>query len=223
MKTVRFPRLVANHFNTFEVCQWFNGGGIDRIHDYWNEVFDTPTADLTYHNMSAVPAYDYNDFSHIIYQVTQWPRTNFLCPVTNEIKQYWDIVNNKEVLNYLEKNKITIDDFNDSLIKEYVQRIQKFLQHFENNGIKPYVWIWTNDIPQYFINNEYFKDKLIYLEYKNKLYDSYENMFEANRSDSLQISEDYDNFIVPPKDYHPSKKTQQIIANSIIKKLEKNT
>ena len=36
----------------------------------------------------------------------------------------------------------------------------------------------------------------------------------------MTIKYDFDNFVDPPKDHHPSLKCHNIIANSIIKKIE---
>ena len=40
MATLRFPRLVANHFNTFESFKISNGGSEDETFDFFHTIFN---------------------------------------------------------------------------------------------------------------------------------------------------------------------------------------
>ena len=41
LKSVRYPRLVANHFNTFEAFKTVNGGSEDETFDFFKNIFKT--------------------------------------------------------------------------------------------------------------------------------------------------------------------------------------
>lgn len=100
IKKNRFARKIADHFNTFELTQPFNGGSIDSIIDWWRECFyqqspHTKFSDekqntidpkkydphcfhvwkTSHHHRNLIPSYDFSEVSDIIFQVTWWNRS----------------------------------------------------------------------------------------------------------------------------------------------------
>ena len=69
--SLRFPRLVANGLNTFEVCKddvgqlLGNGGSEDETFDFFNHIFNVERK------------FSYQDFSHMIIQLTNPYRSYF--------------------------------------------------------------------------------------------------------------------------------------------------
>ena len=74
MKSVRFPRLIANHFNTFEVCQNYNGGANHAAVEYWEKTFNDSVSTSKYCHHHGQQTYFFKDFEFIIFQLTQWGR-----------------------------------------------------------------------------------------------------------------------------------------------------
>ena len=74
IKSIRFPRLVANHFNTFEFVHKQNGGSNqDRI-SFFKEYFGEIPKDYLFGNSDLDDKIYYDEVSVLIFQVTQWSR-----------------------------------------------------------------------------------------------------------------------------------------------------
>lgn len=231
MKSKRFPRLVANHFNTFEMCQPFNGGAPFSVNGWWENAFSQNSDTFTeYVHTTPGPSksilsmgpdknhyeqlYDYQDFSHIIYQFTQWQRdTSF---IKNE--PHGHIFGTDEYNDWLIEHNWTHDDYVDAAKKKVIDDSIILLEKFRSNGIKVYVTVWPEELISYVKNNPWFDDKLIEFDYKGTHYSNIYEMMLYNKE--LLISTDYDNFEEPPQDHHPSLLCHQILAEHIIKKME---
>ena len=79
---------------------------------------------------------------------------------------------------------------------------------------------WTNDYMDLILEDDFMKNILVKLDYENKTYNSIYDLLDNNKF--LEISNDVESFNGNPPvgDYHPSKLCHQIIADSIINKLE---
>lgn len=232
MKSVRYPRIVANHFNTFEICQPFNGGSTTAIFNHWNPRFksmtdtSTPEAGLTNND----PKYDYEDFSCIIYQATQWTRTQspaklFLDENNNpQSKSHIETMRHPDFLDWLEKENITLDDYIHSGKQNDINNIKDFLKKFEDNGIKAYILTWPAEMVPYITADTWLNERFITFNYRGLSYTNIEDMMgEPNDHmlhPELTINTDRNNFIDTPDDHHPSLKCHRVIAENIIKRLE---
>ena len=100
--TFRYPRLVANHFNTYEIVRPRNGGANDNTVKYWSSCFNAVRnpqefpviessaydySDRSYDNCSLhelkkihpewfdqIRKIDKCDISHLVFQFTHWTR-----------------------------------------------------------------------------------------------------------------------------------------------------
>lgn len=230
MKKIRFPKLVADHFNTFEVCQWFNGGGIDRINNYWLDRF-VEENDTLYHIDNHEKKYQYQDFSHIIYQCTQWERMMCRDPITESIMPYNHILSNhtKAFMKWLDLKNISLQEYENNLIEKHMTLVKNFLHHFENKGIKSYIFTWPANLVKYIKNDPWLNERFIEFSYKNKCYSNIEDLMGPTHLENhevenpeLIIFRDLEYFETPPADLHPSPKCHKVIADCIIKKIEKN-
>lgn len=98
----RYPRLVANHFNTYELVRPRNGGSNDNNIEYWTKCFnaerypqmipciqssaydysmrhydDMPFNEIRYQQpewFDEIRKIDKEDISHLVFQLTQWTR-----------------------------------------------------------------------------------------------------------------------------------------------------
>lgn len=228
--TLRFPRLVANHFNTFEIVQRSNGGEDNRSIYFIKEV-------LNIHQTNHESDYkcDFDDIEYVIIQTTQPHRSSFeftfdgkkrFYSFVNEEETYFscdkygwkEVKNEKEkFLLWLENNDYTIDDALILTINRILQRFKSLAEYLETKNIKTKILSWTDDYINLIKNDDYFNDKFIELNYDNKKFDCIDDLFEYDKT--LRITHDPEKKI-EVEDDHPSKKCHQVIANSIILNLE---
>jgi hypothetical protein len=218
MKSVRFPRLVANHFETFELVQPFNGGATYSILDWWNSSFEKEKNAL---QDLPTSRYDYSDVSHVVYQCTQWHRSNAIPKFNGQASHYTYYTTHKELfLKWLDENNLSLDEYFEMAKQQDINDIKTFLQNFENHGIKTSILTWPDDMVTPILNDSWLKERYIDFEYEGNKYGSIESLIQSNRY--LEIIKDYNSFLYPdtPKDGHPSLKCHKIIAENIIRKLE---
>lgn len=228
LKSVRYPRLVAHHFNSFEICQPFNGGSTPTIISWWENCFknDGPLR-KSISGITNNPRYDYQDVSHVFFQFTQWGRSHSLfVPIVVEDGSYtakvthFGTINDTNFKSQLIEHGMTIDDYIDNAIKGDLEDVKNFLMSLESKGIKTYVLSWPHDVVEYLRKDEWFNKRFISLFLNNVEYGSMEKLMESKKS--LTIKTDTDSFEVPPIDHHPSLECHKIVADNIIKFLENN-
>jgi len=238
MKTVRFPRLVASHFDTFELCQPWNGGAPNTVNKWWRERFkhssdsfeewphtSGPTKSIVEWNDASFKnqLYDYQDFSYIIYQFTQWGRNPSYYKVDKNgdpINSHGEVMGSQEFRDWLITQNMTIDEYTHNAKEQIITDTVDLLQTFESNGVKVYVMVWPDELIDYVKNNTWLNDRLIEFNYKNE---HYSNIYELMRcNDELKIDSDYDSFEEPPKDHHPSLLCHKVMADHIIKRIERD-
>lgn len=222
--SIRFPRLVANHLETFEVCKedigklHGNGGSEDETFAFFDYLFNVERK------------FCYNDFSHIIIQLSNPYRNYFefeLHGVTYKTKisnTYLyngiddDIVGSKEFDEYCNLNNYTIDDIQElHLIKQH-KRLKERVIFYNRKGIDVKIICWFHDVISSSVNDDFLKSKIIKFKNKNKEFGTIMSLMESE--DEMVIEDDFKknkNLLV--LDRHPSKLCHQIIANSIINNL----
>lgn len=221
MESVRFPRLVANHFKSFELCQPFNGGASYSIHEWWNKSFlpkDNPTKNKANFDYT-IPTYNYSEVSHVFYQFTQWHRaqSNFRPdghPITH--CDAWQSVGFND---WLTTQGITLNEYERRSRKKEIEDVKEFLMNFSDRGIKVYVMSWPTDIVTDILEDPWLSSKFIKFDYKGHEYSNIEEMM--NTYPELTIVHDSEHFDQCPLDHHPSLALHQVIADSIIEHLEK--
>jgi hypothetical protein len=234
-ESVRYPRLVANHFNSYEIVHPENGGANDVIVEYWKNCFTNreKDAEILTEAHGIVPAkveqIEYEEVSHVVFQLTQWMRDLYEIEYEGEkinlpIQKYW--VNNpnldrpyKDIFEkYMEKTGEDFSDLNESLQRKALNNIKEFLMGCEDRGIKTYILSWPHEFIKLLEKDEWIKERWITFNYEGKNYECIEYLNKNNPE--LEIYKDYASFKVPPQDSHPSLKCHQIIAENIIKFIE---
>ena len=222
MESVRFPRLVANHFKTFELVHPVNGGSHQVAMSWWEKSFSgEKEKSFNFDNFNI----DYSDISCLIFQCTQWHRNffdfefqgkqyNIACHKVYE-KPYSEIFSK-----WLLEQNLSLTEWENLHIKNNIDMIKPFLQEVERHGIKTVILTWPEENVEYIKNDDWLNKRFMRIEYKNKIYDSiYQLMWDKGNND-LVISTDYENFEVTPQDKHPSLKCHQVMAENLIKHLE---
>jgi hypothetical protein len=242
---IRYPRIVADHFNTYEIVHPRNGGTNQQIVEYWSRTFGfmPPTEYVR------STAYDYRkaqgnetirtnpdwfdrispinpeDISHAVFQITEWSRETFVLStprgnVEVPMSQTHIEENSESYLKYLTSREITIGRHNDEIIASSLNNVKSFLQNLENAGVKTYITTWSWNFPEFISKDPWLNERFIKFQYRNNEYTCYERLMNDNPE--LVLSKDIVNFIVPPQDSHPSLACHQLVAKHIIDRIEKD-
>jgi hypothetical protein len=221
-KTLYFPRLVANHFNTFEVSMIQNGGAEATSVDYLKVAFGLMGCNSNY----LTDTYSFSEIEYIVLQTSQPQRNTYHYDYINsdgsvdtcEFRTFSPETHDKFYRYLVEQKKCTLDEWYAEHCKDWFQKIKKELQFYESKGIKTFILNWETDYIPFYKNDEWMHDRLITFEYNGNRYDTIRTMMNANRH--LHINSDYEHFEITPKDHHPSKECHTIIADAVIKKIE---
>ena len=122
----------------------------------------------------------------------------------------------KLFIEWLIQNNLTLDEWQDSFYKERTKLLKKELIKYEENGIKVRLLIWIDKNYDYMKDDVWFTDRIIKLDYKDG-YNTIQKLMSENNE--MMISTD-DTFEPRIEDNHPSKRCHEVLAKSIIKKIE---
>lgn len=221
LESVRFPRIVSNYFDTFELVCINNGGANHTTMNNWG---DNLNHSIEWHKVyqGAFPAYHPSEISTLVCQVTQWTRSPVIINHADKIygpMQYMDMFNEKIFIKWLDNNNLSLDQYIDRVRVEEILKLKSFLQEIENKGIKVAIHAWPSNIVDIIKTDSWLNERFIEFLYEEKIYSNIEQLMEENNS--MSISTDYDFFITPPSDHHPSLKCHRVIADNIINFLKK--
>lgn len=214
---IRFPRLVSQEFEMFEITRLNYSGNDEDSIDFINYIFDFNSVRPQW----STEHYKYDEVKYIIFQTSRPERCQYI--IDNNRIRITDDENH--VYEILKKYHFTdFDDYEQKLTTQLFGRIKKTFTYYENKGIIPLIFNWSNHYNQLIEDDEYMSQRKIRINYNNKEYKSLIDITDID--ESLLIYKDHEYFGQnPPLDYHPSKKFHRIIADSIIEKIrfiEKN-
>jgi hypothetical protein len=244
--TIRFPRLVANHFNTFEVCKKTNGGSDVTSLMFLKKLFDKyeePVNDLIKSSSWLTEEnYYFDDIEYVIFQMTQPYRSGFKfiykgkdyfvypTPPFNNVSIIHEVLEDGSqhplkngvddiFFKWLDENNYTIQDYLDLHMNHFNNEIKNYLGYLEANGIKTKVLFWVNDLSMLF-DDDFYKERHILLEHEGKTYKTI-NDLQISCKERFVIKNDKQGFggEVPENaltDLHPSKYCHEVIAKNVI-------
>jgi hypothetical protein len=220
-ETVRFPRLVADHFNSYEFVHPENGGCNQGSVHWWKNAFKNPGARIS--NLP-VPQIEYNEISYLIFQLTHWNRDVFQFKSDGdqiERQPFFLLENEKQYrdkfFKWLDSQQTSLDTCIENFIQSELDKVKQFLQECEEQGVKTLILTWPSEYPTYIEKDPWLRERFVTFDYNGKNYDHLEKLMNEER---LNISQDFNFFIEPPKDGHPSLLCHKIIADSIIRFIE---
>lgn len=226
-ESFRYPRLVAKHFNTFELCQPFNGGSNTTILDYWEKTLDNSSTDECYkitHKGYHGPKHRLDDIGTFIFQITNWSRSDIT--ITCKDKTYgpmqrWVLFSENQPLffEYLDETGLSIERYFLDSKRADLHMIRDFLFKLEAQQIKVYILCWPEDLVEHINQDHWLSQRFIKLNYQNQEFSSIENLMDKHPVMSIQGDTEF--FEVPPFDGHPSLKCHRVIADSIISHIER--
>jgi len=213
----RFPRLVANHFNSWEFVRKDYSGDDENSIGILNHIFQIESPIKYLEQVK----FDFDDISHVIFQTSYIDRCPYIYNQETKERKRLDHIDEKYVVNtLLEWGFDNVEDYYKALKLQWYNEIKKIFLLLESKGIKCYIISITNDYLNFIENDLYMKDKLIKITYENKIFNTIIDLF--NYDEKLMIINDTDVLETPPTDLHPSLKCHKILSKSIIEKIEKN-
>ena len=221
-----YPRLVANHFNTFEAFKNANGGSEDETFKFFKFVFEekSSTADhISYEK------FNHHDFDYMIIQLSQMWRNKFFYD-KNDLTKFINVSLHNlselekrypDFLEWFYNSDETFDDCYETMIEQQFLRLKNEVMFYEEKGIKVRILSWQNELVKPILNDPYLSERYIKLKYKNKEHKTIESLQREHKN--MVIESDFDNFVgTPPLDHHPSKLCHQVIAENIINNIQKD-
>lgn len=222
-ETLRYPRLVANHFKTFEVLKNSNGGSEDETFQFFEKIFNDPDKTRVEPHVS-YDRYVYEDFSYMIVQLSVVYRNKF--EFEFEGKNHFTNsppingwADTSKLEKWMELNNYSVEDWSNELKRLQYERLLKELKFYESKGIKTRVLSWQDDLISHIKNDTFLNERFINIRYKNEVFDTIQEL-QLKHPEMYIKSDPYFNGYVY-KDHHPSKICHEVIANSIIYNLEK--
>ena len=231
-ESIRYPRLVANHFNSFEFVHENNGGSNQGAVDYWKDCFTNRIPGAKKDNFTVLPI-DYSDVSYLVFQLTQWQRDNFKFGFNGETFNIpFHCTNDTrfrdKFFSWLDNEKKSLGTF----IQEYIQRgldhVKSLLQDCEANGVKTLIFTWPSEYLPYIDKDPWLKERFLTFDYNGVNYKSIEDLMSPSAMHSkgynpeLTIKWDESEFEVTPKDHHPSPTCHRVMAENVIKRIERD-
>jgi hypothetical protein len=215
---LRYPRLVANHFDTFEVCMLQNGGSEETTFMYIKRVLGI----VDKHDHLFEEHFSFNEIEYIIIQTSQPNRNSFTftfdgtkydfrtySPETREVFFKW-----------LDQENIEFNDWYSDHVKNVFNQLKENMAFYESKGIKTLFLNWEDEYLPLIKKDSYMLERFIPLEYKGTTYECIRHLMNENKH--LTINSDYEHFEIPPTDHHPSKECHEVMAANVIKKIEDN-
>lgn len=220
METLRYPRLVANHFGTFEVVSKQNGGSEETSMDFLKTAFNLIENRFDF---LTDQKFSFSEIEYVIIQTSQPNRNGFYFQYEGEECKF--LIHEKSTKGkfyewLIEEKKLTIDEWFDEHKKDYIQKIKSLMQFFESNGVKTKILSWENDYLDSIKSDIFLYNRFISFNYRGDVFDSIRDLMTNHPH--LTINSDYDNFSDPPKDHHPSKECHSVIAQGVINSIERD-
>jgi hypothetical protein len=219
METLRYPRLVANHFKTFEVVSKQNGGSEETSVHFINSAFNP----INKFDFLIDQTFSFSEIEYVIIQTSQPNRNSFYFEYKGEECQF--LIHEKSTKSkfyewLIEERKITIDEWFEDHKKNYFEKISSLMRFLESNGIKTKILCWEEDYLDLIRSDVFIYNRFIPIEYREENFDSIRKMM--TKHPHLTINSDYDNFSDPPKDHHPSKECHEVISEAVINSIRKD-
>jgi hypothetical protein len=225
----RFAGIVSKHFNCYQFVNPKNGGSPDAILKWWEDNIKEEMHDLRRYLEAGGGSYDPRDISHFVLQCTQWSRSlirnekfvdffqdkinyyeNDFFSIMTKYRSYYE--------DFLKLHNLTNEEFIEIVKQENIDLYKKMLMKFENQGIKTYIFTWPKDMIPLIEKDPWLNNRLLKFSYRDIAYDNLEDLMNLP---NMMVVTDRDTFENPPFDNHPSLLCHQIIAKSIIEKIEK--
>jgi hypothetical protein len=218
---IRYPRLVANHFNTYDVVK-FTTAGTDEVSLRFLELLFSDNKDFFNTRWITEERYTYDEIEYVIFQTTFPDRSSIY--IERNGKTYGLSLSghnnwNEYVKTLTDFGIESFEQFYSLLINQLIGKIKSAFEFYESKGIKCRIYSWTKDYVDLIKSDEFLSQRFITFEHQGKKYECAQQIIEDYPH--YQIKFDYESFGEnPPNDYHPSDKMHKVIAENIIRFIE---
>lgn len=213
----RFPRLVANHFNSWEFVRKYYSGDDENSVGLLNHMFQIDSPIKYFEEVK----FNFDDISHVIFQTSYIDRCPYIFNQETKERVRIDRMTEEEQMRIFDEWGFeNVEDYFNVLRAQWYSEIRKLFLLLESKGIKCYMISITDDYLNFIKNDSYINNRLIRINYENKIFDTIIELFNYDKK--LMIINDTDMLENPPIDLHPSLKCHKVISKSIIEKIEKN-
>ena len=219
--TNRYSRLVANHFNTYDVVK-FTTSGTDEVSLSFLELLFSGEKNFHTNAWLTQERYEYNEIEYIIFQTTFPDRSSIY--IERDGKTYkFSLGDHKNWSTFIKTLSIygieTFEQFYSILLEQLIRKIKTAFEFYESKGIKCRLYSWTKDYVDLIKSDEFLSQRFITFEHNGKKYEY-----------AHQVIEDYPHYQIKfdfetlgestPNDLHPSDKMHKLIAENIINFIE---
>ena len=185
---VRYARIVAQNFETFEVLRddvgklYGNGGSEDETFLFFDYLFNIERK------------FKYSDFEYVVIQLSNVWRNDFVFELNGiehrtKIKDLYlydhiekDVILTKELMEFCNFHNYTLDDIKELLIKQQYKRLKEKVIFFQNKKIKVKIICWLNDLLPLIKNDEILNKTFVPMNYDNQVFDTIQDLMDYNKS-----------------------------------------
>jgi hypothetical protein len=213
----RYSKLLADKLGTIDVNSSANGGTNNEIYNALLKLYNTknePKEDrMAYLDETFVPLCDVEliiiQFTNIFRDVIVLDGVTY--PLQN-MSPTWD-----DYVEMFIKKNMSLEEFSERASNQVLDKFKILLQKIEivNPNIKIRVISWENEIDSVMRNDEYYKDKVVTFEYKDKVFKTLRDIIYSYSK--LTIAEMFTRRCID--DQHMNLEGHKLIAESIYKTL----
>ena len=233
IKSKRFARQVANHFETFEYCRNNNGGDntqifefIDTLNRQWQINYVPANSSSVTHRMFRM---ELEDFDYVVVQLTDMFRADIEFTYNGVTKKC--NIHSRESVKTTEFDKYLheihgggLKKFMHSFLDGFVKMVEEKFRKYESMGVKKcLIHTWQNELIPYIKNNSFLEDRFIEYNVNGITYSSiWDLQTRQDRPIGMSISDDpyFSSIGKKVVNGHTSLKAHKIQAEAIINKIE---
>ena len=233
IKSKRFARQVATHFETFEYCRDSNGGDnvqifqfIDTLNTQWQTHYMPANGSPVGHRMFRM---ELEDFDYVVVQLTDMFRADTEFTYNGEVRKC--NLNSQQSIKTTEFDKY-LEETYDGDIKKYMhvfldtfaKMVEEKFRYYESKGVKKcLIHTWQNELIPYIKNNSFLEDRFIEYNVNGITYSSIWDLQSRNdRPIGMSIHDDpyFQSIGKNVVNGHTSLTAHKIQAEAIINKIE---
>ena len=233
IKSKRFARQVATHFETFEYCRNNNGGDntqifefIDTLNRQWQINYVPANSSSVTHRMFRM---ELEDFDYVVVQLTDMFRADIEFTYNGVTKKC--NIHSRESVKTTEFDKYLdemyggdIKKFMHIFLDRFAKMVEEKFRYYESKGVKKcLIHTWQNELIPYIKNNSFLEDRFIEYNVNGITYSSiWDLQTRQDRPIGMSISDDpyFSSIGKKVVNGHTSLKAHKIQAEAIINKIE---
>lgn len=230
MQAYRFPRLVANYFDTFEFVQERNGGSnIHNIQGWDHTIFNgdllsnvevdkdtlNDSSEWSWFTSTVTPnRISPKEIGLCIFQITETTRDPIYVDSDTGFMDLKSFMQRPEFEGFCKITNTSIDQFLETRKQLSISYVKRFIMKLEEHGIPTLIITYPEDAVQIILADSYLSERFSALPYNG----SNLNYLAAGAVEKICNDHTF-SFDDHPKDQHMSMKSHRIIADILIREI----